>query len=584
MKATWKPAAIWTRVSTSGQAETSLPSQVSRCEAKAKELGYVVTRTFTVDHSSMDLFNSPDFQELRKAIRAREIAGVIVFDRDRLEAKGLQRLVFLSECKEAGVESVICQGPPILDAPEGQLVELALAIGKERQVLRARQGAIDGLKDRAEKYRKPVNMKKSYGYDWQVDGQTYRLIPNENWDNVKLIFDMALKGSTIGAIIRELFRKAIPTPKGMMEKWAKSTINGILKNPVYAGRYYALKKQAVEPVKRRVTKSGKTSRIVKSLEEACYLPEVQVVNPPISWTERQVIMKVMDQNKLTARRNAQKNDYLLRGRIFCETHKGKQGKPRVYFGQPHPSRKGGVRYECPVGGCRHPTLDGTQLELLVKDIIKDILEAPFHNSGLLIKLMGTQHKQATEASLLTEQQKLDKRRTASVNKEAKLVDDHYSGKIGDEVYNKLISQYQGEKQYCEKRLQEILDQLKQLSRQDEALGSIADIRSRYWNETYKKLKEMSIEDYRQLLTLLNLAIYVKAEQPPEDSYDKDINKLTSQELSDADFLKHKRKMERKYYSVSTYDNIPFDSLRFELGIPLTDENMTRIVNATPSCD
>ncbi|GAJ00134.1 unnamed protein product, partial [marine sediment metagenome] len=32
---------------------------------------------------------------------------------------------FLSECKAAGVELVICQGPPIIDAPEGQIVELA---------------------------------------------------------------------------------------------------------------------------------------------------------------------------------------------------------------------------------------------------------------------------------------------------------------------------------------------------------------------------------------------------------------------------------------------------------------------------
>ncbi|MFC2044563.1 recombinase family protein [Chloroflexota bacterium] len=38
----------------------------------------------------------------------------------------------------------------------------------------------------------------------------------------------------------------------MMDNWAISTLNGVLKNTVYAGRYYALKKQAVEPQKRRV--------------------------------------------------------------------------------------------------------------------------------------------------------------------------------------------------------------------------------------------------------------------------------------------------------------------------------------------
>ena len=58
---------------------------------------------------------------------------------------------------------------------------------------------------------------------------------------------------------------------------------------------------------------------------------------------------------------------------------------------------------------------------------------------LLVQLMGTEHTEATEASLTAELNKLTKKREASVNNEAKLVDDHYSGKIGNDVYNKLLS-------------------------------------------------------------------------------------------------------------------------------------------------
>ena len=70
-------------------------------------------------------------------------------DRDRLQAQGLQRLIFLSECRDRGVPIITVQGAPMLEGGEGQLVELALALGKERSVLRAQQGARDGLRDQS---------------------------------------------------------------------------------------------------------------------------------------------------------------------------------------------------------------------------------------------------------------------------------------------------------------------------------------------------------------------------------------------------------------------------------------------------
>ena len=51
--------------------------------------------------------------------------------------------------REQGVEVIIAQGIPMLVGTEGQLVELVLALGKERSVARARQEARYGLRDRA---------------------------------------------------------------------------------------------------------------------------------------------------------------------------------------------------------------------------------------------------------------------------------------------------------------------------------------------------------------------------------------------------------------------------------------------------
>ncbi|MBA7635060.1 hypothetical protein ES703_42660 [subsurface metagenome] len=341
-------AAIWARVSTDSQAETSLPSQVSRCKERL-DPSCVITHIFEDDWSSLDLFASPKFQQLRSLIKSRDTDVIAVLDRDRLEAQGLQRLIFLSECKEAGVELVICQGPPIIDAPEGQIVELALAIGKERQVLRARQGSRDGLHDRAVKRGLPVTYRPIYGYDW--DKQNNRLIPNADYPNLKLIFSLVLHdGWGYTPVLQELKRRGILSPSGQPE-WNKQTLSSILRNPVYAGRFYALKVRSCEPTQRpKRSKRVNSSQKRLKLEEAHYMPNVQVVDPPITWEQRGRIFAQLAEHQKLSQRNA-KNDYLLRGVILCGTHYGKQGEPRRYHGQPH---NGSWRYVCPVGGCNRP--------------------------------------------------------------------------------------------------------------------------------------------------------------------------------------------------------------------------------------
>ena len=143
--------AIWCRVSTHDQRELSLDAQEEAvCRALAGQ-GFQVHPEYVlkVDWTSLDLLACPQFQLLRQWILSGEVGALGVLDRDRLQAQGLQRLVFLSECQERGVQVITAQGIPMLDGPEGQLVELALALGKERSVARAPQGAREGLRSRA---------------------------------------------------------------------------------------------------------------------------------------------------------------------------------------------------------------------------------------------------------------------------------------------------------------------------------------------------------------------------------------------------------------------------------------------------
>ncbi len=205
-------AAIWCRVSSEDQRELSLDSQEVAVHSALTAQGYKTPPQYVLktDWTSLDLMACPQFQKLRRWIASGEIQGVGVLDRDRLQAQGLQRLIFLSECQERGVEVVTAQGVPILEGAEGQLVELALALGKERSVLRAQQGARDGLRDRAMLKGLPPTMRRPYGMCWEDN----RLVPDEHYRIACEIWSMALAGGKLRTIATELTRRAIPSPRG----------------------------------------------------------------------------------------------------------------------------------------------------------------------------------------------------------------------------------------------------------------------------------------------------------------------------------------------------------------------------------
>ncbi len=363
-------AAIWTRVSGKGQAELSPEGQVERVRSKLEGLGYIVPPEFIfkVVWSSLDLEPCPEFQELRRLIKGKNIEAVGFLDRDRIEAVGLQRLIFLSECKDNSVEPIVCQGVPFMSEPEGQLVELALAIGKERSVRRAQTGAKQGLSDRARLRSLPPTKAQVYGMEWQNG----RYVPDENYNNACLIFDLWFQQCNLDYIGKELLVRGVPTSRGRIV-WQSSSITTILKNPIYAGRVATLKYEKIEPKKRRKKTFGKTSSRIKPESEWHYLDGV-VKKPIISWDQHLAIKERLTLNKLYASRNAS-HPYLLRGLIECKLCS------RHYFGVQPTSGK--AKYYCnrhwavSYGEkCPAKSIDKEEIESAVKEKIRDFLTNP----------------------------------------------------------------------------------------------------------------------------------------------------------------------------------------------------------------
>lgn len=495
-----KPAAILARVSTVGQKELSLDTQVDRALGKLKGLGHEVppNRIIKVDWTSLSLFDCPEFQMLRRWVLSKEIAALGILDRDRLNAQGLQRLTFLAECKDAGVELVICQGPPIMDEPEGQLVELALALGKERQVRRAGQGARDGLRDRVRLKGLPAMAKNPYGYSWSKDRT--RLIPTPEWDTARFILRAGLDGMPIRAIRRELYHRGLPSPNGRCE-WPKSSIHRVLTSPVYGGHFHALRWERALPQANKTSRSyGKSSIRLKPFSETTSLPNIVVENPPLSWDEWLALQKRLEVNKAQAMRHA-KRDYLLRSLIFCDTHQLR------YQGGTDRSRTKSL-YQCPgpkkLGGsnCIRPRIMGNELEDNVKKICREVLSNPELIEQQIRERSGP--VEATLESLQASLASLDKKEARNKQTEANLVMDKATGTATPEAYERCLALVKAERTWIAEERQRLHDQVSTITEGREALLGLAQIRDRL----AAKLDSASSEDWRLIFSALAFQVHV----------------------------------------------------------------------------
>lgn len=95
-----------------------------------------------------------------------------------------------------------------------------------------------GIKQGAASGTSKLYDRKCYGYKHNEDGKL--IIDEETAENVKIIFDLYLRGQSVLGIIKELEKRKIPSPTGK-EKWCKRTIDVMLSNEKYTGDVRLLK-------------------------------------------------------------------------------------------------------------------------------------------------------------------------------------------------------------------------------------------------------------------------------------------------------------------------------------------------------
>ena len=489
-----KIAAIWARVSTRNQTELSPESQVERVRAKLEQEGYLIPpdRILKADWTSMDLFTCPEMRRLQGWIRNREIQALGVLDRDRLNAQGIQRLTFLAECRDNGVEVVVCQGPPMLEGPEGDLVEMALAIGKYRSVLRAQQGSKDGHHDRATINKLPPAPVNLYGYAW--DTSKTKLEATKDWPHASFICREALAGATLGRIQKALYQRGIPSPTGR-PVWPITTIWGLLRNPIYGGKFYALRREAVEPQKRRGQTYGQSSSRRLPLEKAIHLENIVVESPPLTWSEYLSLQERLKANQLRASRNA-KRTYRLRSFIICDTHH------RRYRGRPsHKTFDYQCQSSCALGQprCPLPYLPGPAMEEAVfgwaKAVVANpqIIDAELARQGGMVEESGNNLRQYLHD--------LEQRQRKNVAAETALVGIRVREQCSQEAYERQAKLLQAERTWLAEEVARTRSRLENLARKEKARVSLEIVRNR--------LEQIAADDPRLLLEALGVEVHVR---------------------------------------------------------------------------
>lgn len=367
-----KLAVVWWRVSTDDQRETSPETQMKEAKELAEQEGYEVPEEFILgtDWESLSVWDSPPMERLKEIVRSGSIQAVFMYDGDRGPSKPVHRLFFKALCDEHGVR-VRCKYGQVPEGDMGEVIEFLSAWAKEKQVLRAQQGARDGLRDRAKIRGLPAVPIPPYGYTW--NGNVFEPDPRSS-PVAQRIWSLALEGRSIRSIARSLAADGISSPRGK-HYWATSTIAGILSNPTYAGDYVALRTRSIEPKTRRGNTYGKTSKIIRDAGEQVAIPNV-VSQAIVTREEYERVQHRQAANKARGGRVTQR--YLLRGRLQCEVCsrrlRGKviRSKDKAYY-----------RYMCPAiesqvkgNRCSSRSVSGPLLESSIWEKVVAFLVEP----------------------------------------------------------------------------------------------------------------------------------------------------------------------------------------------------------------
>src|SRR5210317_2146429 len=232
-------AALYARVSTDMQSESSVQEQLRRCRQYADLKGWEVVDEFTDVGSGMNT-EREGFQALMEA----DWDVVIAYKLDRFHRSSANAQLWAKHLNEVGRNFVAIDYDIDTTSVHGRLIYTILTALAEMEVEltkeRTKMG-LQGVKNEGRWVGKPP-----YGYDsvYALTGDDsdkgLLSIKPEEAEVVKMIFEMREQEESFTAIAEALITAGILTKSGK-RSWSNATIRDILnRGDFYRGHYYDL--------------------------------------------------------------------------------------------------------------------------------------------------------------------------------------------------------------------------------------------------------------------------------------------------------------------------------------------------------
>ena len=318
-------AAIYARVSSKRQAKDQTigsQTQALRAHAAASRLEVPEDWVFEDEGHSGATLVRPALEALRDLAAQGCVDVVLCYSPDRLARKFAYQALLIEEFARAGVRTQFVKGPRG-DSPEDQLLiqfqgmfaeyEKAQLMERYRRgkAYRARSGSVNVLGGAPFGYR--------YVRKTPETGARYEVVPHEAALVAEMFRRYADDGAAIADLRRWLTAEGVRTRTGK-ERWDRSVIWGMLRNPAYAGTAVFGKTQAVhEPagLNRTARLAGRTVPRQVRVQDR---PEEEWTHIPVpALVDEETFDRVqqrLEDNKRFASRNT-KVPSLLQGLAAC---------------------------------------------------------------------------------------------------------------------------------------------------------------------------------------------------------------------------------------------------------------------------
>ena len=350
-----KRAILYARVSGDDRkyATSGIESQLADCRKYAGERGYQVVNEFyeTPDKATSGADWLPELDRVMKLAQGGGFEVLVVREIDRLARNRFKQMSVEIQLESCGarVEYVTQQ---FEDSPEGRLLKGLMSEFAEYERAKIKWRTVNGTLRSVKAGNVTTGGSSApYGYDLvTIDGRRSLVVNEEEAAVIRLIFDLYTnQGRGLYTVLQYLTNQGIPKPaksKAALKRtqskvWAMATVNNILSNECYIGRWHYSK------TRRTKNTQGKVKNLDRPREEW-----IEIAVPPIvDKMTFQAAQRQREQNK-RLKGKQHKRFYLLGGMIKCG-HCGRaaigyatKGKGQMYqyyvcgvYRQP-------VRYDC----------------------------------------------------------------------------------------------------------------------------------------------------------------------------------------------------------------------------------------------